>query len=259
MSAAAPLLAGARNFRAVKPYEAADGRKLRAATLFRSGELSRLSAADLNTLAGLHIKLVCDLRSPREQGEYPSAWPVTAPRHLILPDAARDDAGPEAIFRLIDTHEGERGAVLAMDRLYRRKPLIFAPALRALTGEILAGGALPLLIHCHAGKDRTGFIIAMLLAILGVSLADIMDDYETTARFFPEDKEISQITEWARRGYGHHLTVIKARPLVQSRPDYLAASFDEITRIHGGVEGYVAAALGLDADMVAQLRDILLT
>ncbi|MDE8344917.1 MAG: tyrosine-protein phosphatase [Acidocella sp.] len=252
-----PLLNGARNFRAVLPYGTADGRRLRADFLFRSGELSRLDEADLPVLEGLNVRLVCDLRSSGEQSAYPTRWPGAAPRQLMLPGQARDDAGPMAIFQVISAHEGERGATLAMDRLYRRKPLIFAPVLRVLAGDIIAGGALPLLVH--SGKDRTGFMVAMLLAMLGVSRDDIMADYALTARFFPPVEEIPQTISWARESYGHVLTAIQVKPLVEARPEYLAASFAEIEGTYGGMDAYISQHIGLDETAIANLREALLT
>ncbi len=61
------LLGGAPNFRTVPSFPAADGRRLKTDIFYRSGELSRLSEADLVRLAAFGIRLVCDLRSPAEQ------------------------------------------------------------------------------------------------------------------------------------------------------------------------------------------------
>jgi protein-tyrosine phosphatase len=257
MSEAAPLLAGARNFRAVKPYQAANGRRLKADTLYRSGELSRLSADDLARLRELNIRLVCDLRSSTEQAEYSSRWPDgSLHRHLDLPDRDQSNASPDKIFKIIASVPGEAGALRAMDMLYRHKPRAFAGNLALLVREILAGDALPLLIHCHAGKDRTGFIVALLLAAAGVSRNDIIDDYETTSRFFPEEEETSQMIDWAKRTFGHELQHEAARPMVQARPDYIAASFAEIEAQFGGVEAYLADAVGLNAAALERYREL---
>jgi protein-tyrosine phosphatase len=258
-AAAVPrLLAGARNFRAVKPYPAAGGRRLREKMLFRSGELSRLSDADLEIIAGLGIKLICDLRTDREQGEFVSRWPDgTGHRHLVFTDRDESDAGPHKIFELIARHPGETGAVQAMDLLYRRKPRAFAKNLGALFGTILAGDALPLLIHCHAGKDRTGFVVAMLLAAAGVSEADIIDDYVTTSVFFPVEEEARAVAGWARKSFGHEIAPDSARPLVDARHAYIAAAFEEIRKGWGGVDDYLRAA-GLDDAAKETLQGLLL-
>jgi len=254
---AVSLLAGARNFRAVKPYETASGGKLRANTLFRSGELSRLSDADLEVIAGLNIRLICDLRTAREQSEFLSRWPDgTGHRHLVLADREESDAGPHKIFELIASHPGETGGLKAMDLLYRRKPFAFAKSLAVLFETILAGDALPLLIHCHAGKDRTGFMIAMLLAAAGVSEADIVDDYVTTTVFFPPESEARALAGWARKSFGREIEPASARPMVDARREYIEAAFEEIRAGWGSVEGYWRAA-GLDDEAGKKFRALL--
>jgi protein-tyrosine phosphatase len=251
------LLAGARNFRAVKPYAASDGRTLRANTLYRSGELSRLSQADLDIIAGLGIKLICDLRTDREQVEFVSRWPEgTGHRHLVLADRDESDAGPHKIFELMSRYPGESGGLQAMDLLYRRKPRAFAKSLGTLFATILAGDALPLLIHCHAGKDRTGFVVAMLLAAAGVSEADIIDDYVTTAVFFPVEEEARAVASWARKSFGHEIAPESARPLVDARRAYIEASLEEIHTGWGGVDDYLRAA-GLDDAAKVKLQALL--
>ncbi len=252
------LLAGARNFRAVKPYKAADGRVLRANTLYRSGELSRLSDADLEVIAGLKIRLVCDLRTGRERSEFLSRWPAGADfGYLDLPDREESGAGPHRIFELISRHPGEMGALKAMDMLYRSKPRAFANGLGSLFAAILEGDALPLLIHCHAGKDRTGFVMAMLLAAVGVGEADIIDDYVTTALNFPMESEARAIAGWAKKSFGREIDAASAVPMVDARRSYIEASFEEILAGWGSVDEYLRQA-GLTDDARGKLQALLL-
>jgi protein-tyrosine phosphatase len=252
------LLKGARNFRAVRSYQGADGRALRANTIYRSGELSRLDAEDLAVIEELGIRLVCDLRTMREQAEFVSRWPDShTPARLDLTDRAEHDAGPHKIFELLEKHPGEMGGLRAMEALYRRKPRVYLTNILPLFETIIAGDALPLLIHCHAGKDRTGFIIAMILAALGVSHEDIIEDYVTTVRYFPVAQEAGAMVAWAKRTYGKTLEAASAVPMVDARRDYLEAAFDEIGKGWGDVAGYLRAA-GLDDAMRARVRDLLL-
>jgi protein-tyrosine phosphatase len=258
-AAATQLLGGAKNFRAVEPYPGADGRHLRPNIIFRSGELSRLSEDDLRTLRSLNLRLVCDLRSGAEQAEYVSRWPDgSAHRSLDLPDREETNASPDKLFSIIKSLPGEAGGLQAMHMLYRRKPRAFAGNLKRLFAAIIAGDSLPLLVHCHAGKDRTGFMVAMLLAAAGVSRADILQDYETTARFFPVEEETAQMVAWAKRAYGHDIAHAAARPMVEARGAYLEASLAEIDLSFGGIDAYLAETVGLTASDRSHYQQLVL-
>jgi protein-tyrosine phosphatase len=253
------LLGGAKNFRAIAPFRAADGRRLKPQTLYRSGELSRLDEADIAALAALRIRLVCDLRSQSEQTQYVSRWPEgSAHRQLELPGLDGTDASPMKIFGLILRDPTPRGARLAMDTLYRRKPRAYAPQLAHLFTSILQGDALPLLIHCHAGKDRTGFFAAMLLAAAGILREDILADYAATAQFFVAEAEARRMAAWAERAFGFALDIDTALPLAEARPDYLQAAFAAIDDEFGGIETYLTQAVGLSAPALHAFRDLIL-
>jgi protein-tyrosine phosphatase len=252
------LLQGARNFRAVRSYKADGGRVLRANSIFRSGELSRLDQGDLQVVEALNIKLVCDLRTEPEQAEFVSRWPdAHTPMRLDLPDRGDQDAGQGHLFKRLTNTPGEAGALMAMEKLYRRKPRAYVKTLPLLFDTLLAGDALPVLIHCHAGKDRTGFVIAMLLAALGVSHDDIVEDYVTTAKYFIPAREAKAMSAWAERSFGIRIEPAAAIPMVDARRDYIEASFAAIDEDFGGVAAYLHAA-GLDDEKRDQLRDLLL-
>jgi protein-tyrosine phosphatase len=253
------LLSGAANFRAVKPYKTADGRCLRENTIFRSGELSRLTDADLEIIAGLNIRLVCDLRTDREQADFFSRWPDHSfHKKLEMPGREHSDAGPQKIFELIAAHPGDSGAVQAMGTLYRRQPRTLAKSLQIMLETILAGDGLPVLIHCHAGKDRTGFITAMLLAAAGVGLPDIFEDYVTTAHYFQPEQESAYFVSWAKESYNVALDQAALRPLVDAREDYLETAFAEIRSGWGSVETYLREEAGLTSAARERLQDLLL-
>ncbi|HEY1856783.1 tyrosine-protein phosphatase [Acidocella sp.] len=254
-----PLLGGAPNFRAIAPFPAADGRRLKPNTLYRSGELSRLNATDLGCLAQLGIRLVCDLRSQAEQTRYLSRWPEDSRhRRLDLPGLDGTDASPAKIFALILRDPTPRGARLAMDTLYRRKPRAYAPQLGRLFSSILQESSLPLLIHCHAGKDRTGFFTAMLLAAAGISRENILADYVATGHFFAAETEAPQMAAWAERAFGQALDIPTALPLAEARPEYLQAAFAAIDDEFGGMTSYLTEAVGLSAPALRAFRDLVL-
>ncbi len=131
---------------------------------------------------------------------------------------------------------------------------LFVTDYRVAYGELmrrLVDEDLPLLFHCAVGKDRTGFAAALVLAALDVPREAIFEDYLLTNQLLRRDS-ISPRSELLKRSPElFHV-------LLSAREDYLQASFDAIDELFGGVEGYLAEGLGLDAADVSRLRSNLL-
>lgn len=180
-------LPGAWNFRDVADTATA----LRPGRLFRSSELSRLDDAGRATLRRLGITDVADLRSSREVARRgPGRVPDGIDVHLLpFPDLADDDADDsaphETAFKRLLTNDGSNGesgessqlindaATRYMTDEYRQFPTRNG-AQRALhrVVTLLAAGR-PVLTHCFAGKDRTGFVVALVLEAVGLD-RDVM-------------------------------------------------------------------------------------
>jgi protein-tyrosine phosphatase len=113
--------------------------------------------------------------------------------------------------------------------------------------------ALPLLFHCTAGKDRTGWLSAVILSALGVSRADVLADYARTNELNAASNEFL-LTVLAKR-IDHPEAAI---PLLEARPEYLEAGLDEADQRFGGMDGYLREGLGLDDTILSALRANLL-
>ncbi|HET8882535.1 MAG TPA: tyrosine-protein phosphatase [Solimonas sp.] len=245
-----PPLEGGRNFRDLGGYPAHGGRHVRWGRLYRSGSMAELTAADCETLAGLGIRLVCDLRTTGEREAMPSRWP--------------GDTGTVCWSRDYGTSFGDLRTLLQagvpradqvrerMHAAYRRLPFEQAPAYRELFAR-LAAGELPVVFHCTAGKDRTGIAAALILDALGVPRERIVEDYVLTDALLA----------------GHHATIGRQRLLgalspdvlqaiLGSDPEYLHAAFAAIEREHGDTGHYLREALGIDTDALTAIRAHLL-
>jgi protein-tyrosine phosphatase len=113
---------------------------------------------------------------------------------------------------------------------------------------LIAPGALPALVHCTSGKDRTGVGVALLLSALGVPRDVVVEDYLLTNRY---RRDLSAILQ--RRVDPDVLDVV-----VAAHADYLDAAFDSIRRHWGGIEQFIAGALGLDRADLSTLQEQLL-
>jgi len=156
-------LQGAPNFRDIGGYATTDGRHVRWESVFRSNDLSKITPNDAEKIAALKLAAVIDLRTEDERRQSPSIWlspPLDvyeSPQQSLVPamQATLKEAGTA------------RGARAAMITFYSSMPDDYKTEYSAMFHR-LAAGEVPLLVHCTAGKDRTGVAIALLLASVGV-------------------------------------------------------------------------------------------
>jgi protein-tyrosine phosphatase len=238
-------LEGCTNFRDLGGYRTADGRRVRHGLVFRSAHLGGLTQADRDVLAGLGVRTVVDLRGLSEAAETPHAL---------------EGLGAEIMAAAIEPRIGERiRAALAnggatpdviagfMTEHYREYPAYGAAAFRTLFTALLDGARRPLVFHCTAGKDRTGFAAALLLSVLGVPWPVILDDYLHTNAVWT-----------GHVGRYLELDTATRAALIEARVTYLEAAFAALRETHGSVEGFCADALGMDSARRARLLTELL-
>lgn len=249
-------LDGVHNFRDYGDYQVAGGRRVKAGLLWRSAQHGEASGADLEAIHRLGIAHVIDLRGPSEREAKPCL------RH---PDfSANVWTYPEETAGLALHTEAANGVVsadearAAMLRLYEgiafRPNLI--PMLR-LYFELLARGDGASLVHCVAGKDRTGFAVALLQRILGVDPEAVIADYMLTNT---ASKLEERIASEAFRDLPRYAAFDAAtiRTLWGVEADYLQAAFDAIAARYPTLDGYLAQVLELDQAKLDTLRSIYL-
>jgi protein-tyrosine phosphatase len=264
-----PALHGAWNFRDV-----ADATGVRPGRFFRSSELSRLEDDGRAELRRLGIADVADLRSPREvQRRGPGRVPNGVAVHLLpFPDlaAGTDGESPHehAFTRMMTERPGDESvgdeAAQYMTEEYQRFPSL-AGAQRAVRQvvSLLAGGR-PVITHCFAGKDRTGFTVAVVLESLGVDRDAILADYLRSNEAVPELR--SRIVDMMGQRAGSTLapeavTFAEARlsdDVLGVRGEYLSAARQAIDDNYGSLEGYLRAA-DVSGEDIDALRSALLT
>jgi protein-tyrosine phosphatase len=243
-------LEGAPNFRDFGGYATAGGRRVRWGYLFRSGHLARLSERDLDLLESLELDLVCDFRQVPEQRREASRLPTRRPPALCsLPIEPGSASG--LLQRLAGTLPGPETMVEFMLAVNRELAIEEAPVYRRMFEAILAQEEGRVLVHCAAGKDRTGFAAALILLALGVPEEAIMRDYLLSARFYDAEAEV----ERAKRQYGMtDAASASILPLLRVDERYLAAAFDAIAQYYPDRDTYLVDAIGLGSEEQAELR-----
>ncbi len=263
-----PNLNGAWNFRDV-----AEATGVRPGRFFRSSELSTLQADGRNELRRLGITDVADLRSPREvERRGPGQVPDDVAIHLLpFPDLAEDadDQAPHehSFTRMLTEEPGDESVTEAamryMTQEYQRFPALGGArtAVRQVI-SLLAGGR-PVITHCFAGKDRTGFTVAIVLESLGVHRDAILADYLRSNDAVSVLRE--RILEMIKDRTDEELTpeavmFAEARlsdEVLGVREEYLVAARNTIDDTYGSLDGFLREA-GVSRADVAALRAALM-
>jgi protein-tyrosine phosphatase len=240
-------LVNASNLRDLGGYPAADGRHVRRGLLFRAPALVALTDSDIAAIAALGLRTTCDFRGVREREVNPV---ILAGAHAVpLPIEPSVGAGLRDILRtgLATGHVTPEEMLDLLREAYQAYALQSFDRYRALFDLLRDDANLPLLFHCSAGKDRTGFGAALLLTALGVSWDHVMHDYLATNRLWR--REIAR---------NFDLPQPVKDTLLGAHATLLTAAFDAVRGAYGSVDAYLERALGLDAAARAGLADRLL-
>jgi len=222
-------LQGASNFRDLGGYPTVDGRTTRWRHIFRSNHLGQLTAADIEIVRALGVRSAFDFRGMEERAAGVCVVNEIAVHSLPIE--------PTVVAALrAELAKGALTAPVALELMresYRNYVRHNTHSFRALFGHLLEDRA-PLVIHCTAGKDRTGFASALILHTLGVADDVIAEDYLMTNQHYKRD--LSSVSDLPAN-------VLDAIGSVEA--SYLAAAFEAIGRDYGDLETYLRDGLKL--------------
>lgn len=243
-------LEGSPNFRDFGGYRAADGQRVKWGYLFRSGHLARLTDRDLELLTSLELDLVFDFRQEQEQAHEPSRLPGARPPAVhSLPIQPGNNSG--FLQRMDGPIPGPEVMFEFMVAVNRELADEEAGVYRRMFAEILGRDDARFLVHCAAGKDRTGFAAALVLFALGVPEEAVLRDYLLSGRFYNAEAEV----ERARNKYGMTDSDSAAiLPMLQVNEAYLRAALDSIASRYPDMESYLDEVMGVGAPERAELR-----
>ena len=237
------MLQGASNFRDIGGHTGTEGRRVRHGLVYRSDHLAGLTADDQRALAALRITHSLDFRGPAERAALPSLLPgATAVSLAIEPTVVRrvqallaagqTPSEAETVALMVQTYQSfARDAIHTYARFFQH--LIEQPS--------------PVVFHCTAGKDRTGFAAALLLSALGVDRDAVMADYLLTNQRYRRSPLVST------DGPAHVVNVLWG-----VQPAFLDAALDTVAQEFGGMDRYLQGPMGLGSVAMARLRERLL-
>ncbi len=243
---------GVVNVRDIGGHITHDGKRVKTGQIFRSASLSYITPTGKTQLSVLKPCLICDLRSDEEVVNDPHPQ-LDGVRYVNIGMATEGDKARRLwllIFR-------PKKLNTLLPRLYVDVILEEnAPAIARALRTVVDADNLPLLIHCTAGKDRTGVVVALILSLLGVSEEQVVADYTQSNHFYAHYERIAHLL--LRRLAFLRLNSANLFPILVADPNTMRAVLAYLRAEYGGVAGYAEKRLGFGADDVGRLRELLL-
>ncbi|HXA39152.1 MAG TPA: tyrosine-protein phosphatase [Phenylobacterium sp.] len=248
---------GIENFRDFGGYDTSFGRPVKRELLYRSANHAYATDADLARMAGLGLAAIVDLRRTEERRREPSKrWPGFGAA-VVENDILSDHGDWVDMMKGVEVD----AEWFLADGLgyYRRAP--FEPRhidLFTRYFQTLAQAEGAIVVHCAAGKDRTGLICALTHHVLGVGPDDIMADYLLTNDEARMARKMAFLGPWLRDTAGKIVDDAALRVAVSVNPAYLETAFAAIREAHGSLDGYLTDVLGVDPPLRERLQARLL-
>jgi protein-tyrosine phosphatase len=238
-------LAGANNFRDIGGYPTSTGRTVRWRRIFRSNHLGHLTGDDIAVLREIGLKSAFDLRGVDER-----TMAACAVSDITVHSLPIEPAIMEALrTRLVSGRPLTSPETAEMVReSYRNYVSDYTPRYRDLFAHLIEDRA-PLVIHCTAGKDRTGFAVALILHALGVPDDTIVEDYLLTNRHYKIDAATARSLD---------LPDDVRATLISVERSFLDAAYDTIRSDYGDLAAYFEDRLGVGARERTALADLYL-
>lgn len=248
---------GIHNFRDYGGYGVSGGGKVKKGLLFRSGQHVEASEEDLKQLDKLAIQTVIDLRGESERMRYPCRRIGGFAAEVVAYDGETSNAPP---------HEAAAEAGMTPERAFERMIAVYTrmpvnPAMTAMFGRYLralADREGSSLVHCFAGKDRTGIAVMLLQHALGVHHDDIVTEFLLTNEAPNREILHRQSVPRMEAIYGP-LDPEAVHNLLGVRAEYIETFLAEVERVHGSLDAYLENVLDVDEALRTRLRERLVT
>jgi len=228
--------------------------RLRTGLIYRSDVVLRPSDEEAEALRALGVRLVFDLRSALEAEAAPNVFWRGHGIEVLEFNIGSDVRAKGSFWEVLKDDHSPEAVHALLSRIYRSIPMATAPALSSLFKRLAQGDA-PLVIHCSAGKDRTGFVSAMLLSALGADREEIRADYlASQGRSNP--KRLAHARALLAEAVGGDVDEKAMELFTGVHADFLDASFSWIDRKFGDTDGFLREVVGLDEATRGRVREL---
>jgi protein-tyrosine phosphatase len=242
------------NFRDIGGLRTADNATVKRGALYRSEGPASFLEDHHAELGALGFRTVCDLRSSKERHEAPNDWCGPNCRLLDL-DIDLDARLQKDIWESFRGDRSNESAMRVVGQNYAMIPEALTPYWPMVVGALISGET-PMMLHCTAGKDRTGVAIALLLLLLGVGRDDVYADYAKSNVFGENMRKAGTIESGFTKTFGFVPADDVIDLLIGTHPEFLTRALETVERA-GPIESYFENS-GVAAKQQQQLRAALL-
>jgi len=240
---------GGYNIRDLGGYTSRDGGHIRWRKIFRAGLITHIKAEGDELMKELHLTTICDFRAIDEQAANPDLWfELDKLNRLSFPVG---DGRPDKLewLKTENLIDGDGHHLYKSNRSY---VTTHQSKFRSFFEILLDEKNYPLLFHCTAGKDRTGFASVLLLSALGVDWDTILEDYLLTNQYLEEFAEATSKRIAKESGVAQPLV----KSIFQARESFLKGALDAIQESHDSIDAFLEKEIGIGKSEKDHLRKI---
>ncbi|MBV1877263.1 MAG: tyrosine-protein phosphatase [Pseudomonadales bacterium] len=238
---------GSLNFRDFGGYKTVDGGHVKLGKLFRCGSMAGIPETAYASFTQLNIGVICDLRRNDEIKFDPTPGHESFSCRVHIPIAPGSSSQMQASFK--EARQDHNKLISFMQQVTQEIARDHIADYSRLFSE-LKNVETGFLLHCSAGKDRTGFGAAMILLMLGVAEADVYDDYLLTNQ---ADELIKRMAPGFKKRYGDRVDTQSLNLIAGVKEEYLRAALTQVINQHGSYAAYFNAA-GLDQKAQSKIK-----
>ncbi|WP_163102000.1 tyrosine-protein phosphatase [Peribacillus alkalitolerans] len=242
------------NFRDIGGKRTSEGKKLKEGILYRSGDLSKLNKQDMKTMETFGFRLIVDVRGEIERKTYPNKLVKNTCLQTITVPIQHDSQefnNKKEFFKYL---KGETNLDFEefMKDFYRTISFERTDQIRDVISLLADKANYPILLHCTGGKDRTGFISAMVQLVAGVPMELVTQDYLLSNELNKiRMKKLERIIRW---GTLFQVPTERLKPIFEVREEYLIEIIDILIEKYGSIEEYLISGCNIDQDTVNKLK-----
>ncbi|UUH76011.1 tyrosine-protein phosphatase [Bacillus altitudinis] len=245
------------NFREVGGLQTTDQMVIKQGMIYRSADLSRLTKQDILTFSTLGIQTICDLRTSSERKSHPPK--IMEHDKIVNIPMQPDSMMPSkwTMFRMLIAEGKSLSFTPIMKEVYQSMLYERKKEIQQLFTLLSDEKNYPLMLHCTSGKDRTGFLSALIQLAAGVPVHTVLSEYMRSNEGVK--MLVKRQERFVRMMSLYRVSKEQIQPLLGVQQDYLEDVLNEMMDTYGNAERYLLEACDVPKAQLLKVKNILLT